>query len=107
MAFRARSVALFRWGHGPRSGMLCKGRGLATVSDGARYVFSPQFYVIVLIFRALDRMMLSLSEVAMQAPKHALPLPVPVLEPHWSPPRSRTSASARAILVSEELGRAQ
>lgn len=38
MAFRARSVALFRWGHGPRSRMLCSTRGMATVSDGARYV---------------------------------------------------------------------
>ncbi|OJJ81909.1 tRNA modification protein MTO1 [Aspergillus glaucus CBS 516.65] len=36
MAFRARSVALFRWSHGPRSGMLCRGRGIATVSEGAR-----------------------------------------------------------------------
>ncbi|KAI9934079.1 hypothetical protein ASPWEDRAFT_24384 [Aspergillus wentii DTO 134E9] len=36
MAFRARSLALFRWGHGSRSRVLCNTRGLATVSDGAR-----------------------------------------------------------------------
>ncbi|BDD56308.1 Mitochondrial Translation Optimization [Monascus purpureus] len=36
MAFRARSVALFRWGCSPRSRVLWTSRGFATVSDNSR-----------------------------------------------------------------------
>lgn len=39
MAFRARSLALFRRGYGPRTVRApCRSRGFATVSDGTQYV---------------------------------------------------------------------
>lgn len=51
--------------------------------------------------------MSSLLEAVMLAPKHALLLLVPELEPLWSHPRFRISASARATQVSGELERVQ
>jgi hypothetical protein len=38
MAFRAKALTVPRLGHGLRLRTLCRTRGLATVSDNARYV---------------------------------------------------------------------